>query len=290
MGRLGLILATILIAAYFAISAYAAYKVTHPAHHPLHTTPEPYGMAYENVSFKSIPDNISLNGWYIDSPGTKTLLVLHGAGSTMDNFINMEVGRLLYQHNYDLLMFDFRAHGSSGGDISTIGDWEARDIAGALAYLKTRGINEVGAIGWSMGAAALLNAAPDHPEIKALVADSSFASLMDIVDRQREATHAPAFFDPGIEWLTQLLYGVDLTANQPKRSIAKLTDRPILLIHTSNDPLIPAVQSQQLAQADISNPNLQLWIVLGYGHVAAFSLDEQTYLDRVLQFFDTKLK
>ena len=39
-----------------------------------------------------------------------------------------------------------------------------------MAYLRTRGIRQVGAIGWSMGAATLLNAAPEQPEIKAIVA------------------------------------------------------------------------------------------------------------------------
>jgi fermentation-respiration switch protein FrsA (DUF1100 family) len=208
----------------------------------------------------------------------------------MDNFINMEVGRILYQHGFDLLMFDFRAHGNSGGEISTIGDWETRDIAGALAYLKGRGITEVGAIGWSMGAAALINAAPEHPEIKAVVADSAFANLMDIVSLQRGALGVPDFFDPGIELMAQFMYGVDLAHNQPRRAIAQLKDRPVLLVHTSGDPLISASQSQALAEADGSNPNLQLWIVPGIGHVSAFSMNEQVYMDRIIQFFDANLR
>jgi len=288
--RLFGLLAAILVVVYFAISGYGAYRVTHPVRHPIHTTPEPYGMAYENVSFTSVPDGITLNGWFMDSPGTRTLLVLHGAGSTMDNFINMEVGRVLYQHGFDLLMFDFRAHGNSGGEISSIGDFETRDIAGALAYLKGRGITEVGAIGWSMGAAALINAAPEHPEIKAMVADSSFASLTDIVSLQRGAIGVPALFDPGIELMARLMYGVDLTANQPRQAIARLTDRPVLLVHTSGDPLIPVAQSQELAEADKANSNLQLWIVTGMGHVSAFSMNEQVYMDRVIQFFDANLR
>lgn len=287
--KFGITLATLLLIVYFAISSYAAYRITHPIRRPVHTTPEPYGMAYENVTFQSVPDGITLNGWFIDSPGTRTLLVLHGAGSVMDNFINMEVGRILYQHNFDLLMFDFRAHGNSGGEISTIGDWEARDIAGALAYLKGRGITEVGAIGWSMGAATLLNAAPAHPEIKALVADSSFANLMDIVGLQRAAVGAPDFFDPGIALMSRLIYGVDLTANQPVRSITQLAERPVLLVHGSNDPLIPATQSQRLAQAGATDPNLELWIVPGIGHVSAFSMDEQKYTEKVIHFFDANL-
>ena len=288
--RLGMLLAVLAVVAYLGISGYAAYKITHPAHRPVHTTPEPYGMAYENVAFPSVPDGVPIEGWFMDSPGTRTILVLHGAGSVRDNFLNMEVGRILYQHSYDLLMFDFRAHGGSGGEVSSIGDLETRDIAGALAYLKGRGVTQVGAIGWSMGAATLINVAPSHPEIAAIVADSTFASLMSIVGSERERFGAPAFFDPGIILMTRLMYGIDLAANQPQRAITQLGNRPILLIHAAGDPLIPASNSEEIARAGAANPNLQLWIVPTIGHVASFSTNEEQYMEKVIHFFDSSLQ
>ena len=288
--RLGIVLASVALVTYLGISGYAAYRITHPIRRLVHTTPEPYGMIYENVTFPSVPDGISLKGWFIDSPGTRTLLVLHGQSSVKDNFINMEVGRVLYQHGYDLLMFDFRAHGDSGGEIGTIGDWEARDIAGTLAYLKGRGITQVGAIGWSMGASALINAAPDHPEIAAIVADSAFADLMSIIDVERERVHAPPFFVPGVVLMTRLMYGIDLTSNRPERALAKLGDRPMLLIHSIGDPAIPVAQSEELAKAGAGNPNLQLWLVPTIGHVSSFSTNEQEYTDKVIHFFDSSLR
>ena len=120
--RLGIVLAIVVVVIYFGISSYAAYRITHPVRREVHTTPEPYGMAYENVAFTSVPDGVPIEGWFMDSPGTRTIMVLHGASSVRDNFLNMEVGRVLYQHGYDLLMFDFRAHGGSGGEIGSIGD------------------------------------------------------------------------------------------------------------------------------------------------------------------------
>jgi pimeloyl-ACP methyl ester carboxylesterase len=236
-----------------------------------------------------VPDNVPIEGWFMDSPGARTILVLHGASSVRDNFLNMEVGRVLYQHGYDLLMFDFRAHGGSGGEIGSIGDLETRDIAGALAYLKSRGVQEVGAIGWSMGASALINAAPEHPEIAAIVADSTFASLMTIVGRERERFGAPAVLDSGIALMTRLMYGIDLSANQPRRAITGLGRRPVLLIHALSDPLIPSSQSEELARAGADNPNLQLWIVPTVGHVASFSTDEEVYMEKVIHFFDGAL-
>src|ERR671936_2186954 len=89
----------------------------------------------------------------IDSPGTRTILVMHGSNSTRNNYICMEVSRALVQHGYDVLTFDFRGHGESGGSVGSLGQWEARDVAGALAYLQGRGITEGGAFALSMGAA-----------------------------------------------------------------------------------------------------------------------------------------
>ena len=47
-------------------------------------------MKYESVTFDSIPDGIPLKGWFVESPGTRTILVLHGESSAKDNYINME--------------------------------------------------------------------------------------------------------------------------------------------------------------------------------------------------------
>jgi uncharacterized protein len=278
-------LAGLVIVAYFAVSGYGAYAITHPVRRPPKTTPAAYGMLYESVTFNSVPDNILLKAWFIDSPGTRTILVLHGESSSKDNYINMEVGKALYQQGYDLFMFDFRAHGESGGDIGSIGQFETRDVAGALAYLKTRGVTQVGAIGWSMGAATLLNTAPDHPEISAIVSDSSFSSLMPMIDIERDQMHAPALFDPSIVLMSRLMYGIDITANQPRKAIAQIGDRPVLLIHSSGDPLIPTSQAEELKQAGAGDPNLEMWIAPAVGHVNAFASNRQEYLDRVEAFF-----
>src|SRR4051794_38299059 len=184
---------------YAVVSVAVAYKVWHPLRRPLHTTPAAYGLPYAEVQFPSAGDNIPLKGWFIDSPGAKTVLVMHGSNSTRDNYINMELSKALVQHGYDVLTFDFRGHGESGGDLTSIGEWESRDVAGALAYLKQRGIVEAGALAYSMGASAELLAAPDHPEMRAIVADSSYADLFTIMDRQRaKIPGLSSIFSPGI--------------------------------------------------------------------------------------------
>ena len=287
--RMGAALALALAVLYLGISAYVASLIWNPVRQPLHTTPAQYGLDYEDVEFASAGDGIPLRGWFIDTPGKRTIMVLHGSGSVRDNYINMEVSRALAQHGFDVLLFDFRGHGESGGSTHSLGAWETRDIAGALTYLKGRGVEEVGAIGYSMGAAALLLAAPNQPEIRALVADSSFADLFSILERERVRSNIPSAFNAGVILMSQALYGLNPLENEPKRAVARLGDRPVLLIHGSTDSLIPVSEAYELREAGASNPNLELWVAPSAGHVATFAQDKEAYLQRVIGFFDKHL-
>ena len=191
------------------------------------------------------------------------------------------------ERGYDVFTFDFRGHGASGGEIGALGTLETRDVEGALAYLKGRGIEEVGVVAHSMGAATALLAAPDHPEMRAIVADSSFADLFTILDRERAKVFGLApIFNPGVLMASEMMYGIDPLRNEPRQAIAQLGDRPVLLIHSDVDNLIPTSEVYELQEAGSANPNLELWVAPGSGHVTAFADNREEYVQRVIGFFD----
>jgi dipeptidyl aminopeptidase/acylaminoacyl peptidase len=288
--RIALTVAVALVVAYFSVSIYAGYKLTRPVRRPLKTTPTQYGLTYEDVSFNSTIDNTPLKGWFVNPQGKPTVVVMHGSDSNRANYINMEVSKALVEHGYSVFLFDFRGQGESGGDTGGLGEWETRDVAGALAYLKTRGITQVGALGYSMGAATELLAAPNQPEMRAIVADSSFADLLSMINQERESMSAPDIFNPGVIFAARTLFGLDILADSPKQAVARLGDRPVLLIHATGDGLIPPSQAVELQQAGAADPNLQLWLAPATGHVAAFADNKQEYLNRVMGFFDKYLR
>lgn len=289
--RIVAITMVLLAVIYLGVSAIVAGIAWHPIRRALTTNPGRYGMHYEDVQFASAGDNIPLSGWFVDSPGNDTIVLMHGQGNIRDNYISMEVSKVLFQHNYDLLLFDFRGHGNSGGDVGSIGMLERRDVAGALSYLKSRGVAEVGTLAYSMGASTVLLAAPEHPEMRAIVVDSPFADLYSIMEGQRAKTGMPpSFFNPGIILMSQVLYGINPMQNQPREAMARLGDRPILLIHSTVDDLIPVSNAHELQKAGANNPNLEVWIAPASSHVAVFAEHRQEYLDRLIRFFEKHLR
>jgi len=67
---------------------------------------------------------------------------------------------------FNLLYFDHRSHGESGGEYTTIGCLEVLDFQAAMAYLRQHRVHclrRLGVFGLSMGAAVALNFALRHP-------------------------------------------------------------------------------------------------------------------------------
>src|SRR5207248_1416848 len=96
--------------------------------------------------------------------------------------------------SFDVLAFDFRAHGESQGDHTTVGYDEARDVDAAVSFAAQRDPQNVALLGLSMGGAAGLNAAPDLPAVRAVVTDSAFATLDDIAANSiTHFTHLPKY-------------------------------------------------------------------------------------------------
>ena len=220
-------------------------------------TPKDLGLDYEDVSFTT-KDNVRLRGWFIRhkrAQHQKTIIGLHGYPADKGNILPVIA---FLSERYNLLLFDFRYLGASGGRYSTIGAEEVGDVRSAIAFLKSRGIKEIGAWGFSMGAAVALMAAPNLPEIKAVVSDSSYAQL-DLM--APVLFHFPVLRYP-LAWLTglwaRLLLGVNLKQVSPKDSATNL-NVPVLIIHSKGDQLITFEHALLLQEALKNNPKAEFW-------------------------------
>ena len=82
-----------------------------------------------------------------------------------------------------MLLSDFRGHGQSEGDHIAYGWQEKYDVLGAVDFLKGKGFQpaEIGAMGWSLGAASLIMAMGQSPDIRAGISDSAYGDFSRVV-------------------------------------------------------------------------------------------------------------
>jgi fermentation-respiration switch protein FrsA (DUF1100 family) len=93
---------------------------------------------------------------------------------------------------------------------------------------------------------------------------------------------------PGLRLALRLVRGVDLSQVDPANSIRGLQGRSIMLIHGADDRAVPLSQERLLQQAG-GNSIKDVWIVSGAGHVQAYLLHPDEYVQRVTAFFDAAL-
>jgi len=87
--------------------------------------------------------------------GQGAIVLMHGVWSNRRTMVQR--ARVLHEHGFAVLLFDFQAEGESPGKHITFGHLEGLDAAAAVAFARQRLPGErVGAIGVSLGGAAAL--------------------------------------------------------------------------------------------------------------------------------------
>ena len=260
------------------ISLWGFYSSIRPPRIISSITPRDLKMDYQDVSFKTA-DGLTLRGWYIPSAKSTetTLILLHGYPADKGNILPVQA---FLHEDFNLLLFDFRYLGKSEGSYSTAGAKEVEDLLAAIQFLKTRGIKEVGVWGFSMGGAVALMAIGKAPEIRAVISESSYASLADMTFElfRIPVLNYPIAYLVGV-W-AKLFLGIDVREASPADRIRNTT-LPILLIHSSADAVIPFSHARLLQQALAKNPNAEFWFNEQFAH-GQFASDYRT---RIKEFF-----
>jgi len=272
------------------LSRRQAHALVHPRRSPVTSSPAVHGLSYEEVSFPSA-DGVSLKGWLIPPQNGAVVILAHGSGANRQAMLPHAL--ILHRHGYGALLFDFRAHGESGGRVFTYGYEESKDIVGAAAYLRSRGDVDgarIGAWGVSLGATAVVLAAARTQHIKAVAAEAGFASLEELMRESFSAsTGFPFFpFGPITAFFAQREAGVTISQVRPVDQINRIAPRPVLIVHGTEDEVVPVNHALQLYQA-AGDPK-ELWLVEGAGHADILSLHPQEYEARIIAFFDRALK
>ena len=290
----GLALAILLVLAYAGVSYFIASGVTRAERVDFEDHPADYRLDYEDVEFVSRKGDVILKGWYLPSHSCEASVVLvHGITANRTSREATRIAARLVEECFNVVLFDLRAHGASGGDRITGGIDEAEDVLGAYDYLRSRGAHphRIGVLGRSMGAGAAVLAAAAEPDIQALVLDSAYAKVNDLISFEiARKTPVPEWaasvFIPGASLFANMLYGIDLSKLAPEQAI-KSVDMPILVIHGDADTRIPTEHGLRVHEA--AHAQSEMWLVPDTDHAEAFYIFPDEYIQRVASYFRTQL-
>ena len=295
--RWGLPIVLLLVGFYGYVSYSMASGVTKVDRSPLEGHPTEYGLPYENVAFSPRGDewdDIVLTGWIIEEERNElTVILVHGLNRNRTGDNALELARRLFDRGFNVLLFDIRGHGESSGDRLSAGYFEKWDVLGAYDLMVQRGASpgKVGLLGWSLGGATALLAAAEEPTVKAVVADSSFADVHDLIAQETaRATVFPQWvvpvFVPGMKIVSSVLYGIDVGAIVPEKAAGTL-GYPILVIHGEADERVPAEQSVRIHAA--APAGSELWLSPGSEHADAVIDAPDEYVERVDAYYHSRL-
>lgn len=271
---------------YLGISLWQTVGIMEVPRRPVEGSPASMGLEYEDISFPSRVNGITLKGWFIPG-GPFAVMIINGyhCHRVEPSLGTLELSKDLVERGYSILLFDPRGCGESEGEGVLLTDFE-RDIGGAVDYLKSRGYQDIGILGFSLGAAeALIFAAEDGAA--AIVSDSCFANAVEgFIKAAATEKGLPEllvkFFTPGILLMARIFYGFEVV--DPVDRVADVSC-PILFIHGEIDDRVPVEHAHRLYQAS-NNPDDALWIVPNVSHCQAYLTDPTGYVDRVTDFFE----
>ena len=232
--------------------------------------------------FLTTAEGFRLFGWFIaaDRAPKGTIIYLHGVGD--NKMSGLTLAKVFHDHDFNVVMYDSRAHGESEGKYCTFGYYEKYDVVKAVEWVIERGraqgpaTGRIGVFGTSMGAAIAIQAAGIEPRIEAVVSEGCFTNLRTItVDYQKRLLRLPWHFLRNI--------AIKRAENRAKfrhHDVSPLkavpdVRAPILFIHGTADTYIKYQYSQKLYAA--ANQPKELFLVDFANHTDVHSVGKSEY-------------
>jgi uncharacterized protein len=259
----------------------------------------PYAMPdYEEVRFQG-RDGVNLVAWWVPAadPAAPAVVLVHGMGSCRKDPVILLPAGMLHRNGFSVLLVDVREMGDSeviDGRYAG-GTQEYLDVLGAWDWLREQGIpaERIGLLGESNGAATVIIAAGEEPDVAATWEDSGYADTTTAIDEEvRRAGFPDALTIGGKLWAR--VFGIDLDSHRPIDEVALIGDRPLAIVHgVSDDRVMPhhaldfARAREAAAGASPTDP--YPWFVPDAEHVqSAFALPDE-YEQRLVAFFGEAL-
>lgn len=216
-------------------------------------------------------DGVTLDAWYAPAasgtPAKLPVVFCHGYLEVKE--MHFALADRLNRRGHDVLLYDHRGHGHSGGPGATFGVKERLDLRHVIDQAAEQGMvgDQLATMGFSLGAATVLQHAPDDPRVSGVVALAPFTDFRTAIGSFRQML-APWMNN---EWLMRGLdaatreAGFEIDACSTVEAIRRI-DVPIMIVEAGKDrSLPPDAHVRPLTEARSDRP-VELFSVEDAGH------------------------
>ena len=256
----------------------------HLFYHPdnrIYSDPQEWAVKFSQYQVTT-PDNEQLEVWQLDpltAPPKATIVHFHGNAQNRTSHIFFS--SWLAQHQYRLIIFDYRGYGGSTGQANREG--LVLDGVSILNHIKSLDQHPIFIFGQSLGGAVAYSSVGkllNHSRIKALILESTFGSYRRIARRK-----LASFW---LTWPFQYPLSFLITDNESPEDYLAHIQIPILMIHGDQDPVIPIEEGKEFFNK-LPNSNKNWWEITGGQHTPTFGSEKSPYRRKLLNYLESHL-
>jgi uncharacterized protein len=195
-------------------------------------------------------DGVELRGVYLHANASagrpRTLLIYCHGFLSGKNYAAVKHWVELLADELDIITFDFRGHGESGG-ATTLGDREGLDLAAIVRYARQFSYDRLVVMGSSMGGAVVIRYAAETAEVDGVITMGAFA-------HERFSVYAMSGMGllqlPFSKQVLRRAYATRVEKTRfsfaPRDYVGRISPRPLLLLHGEFDRLVPTSHAREL--------------------------------------------
>jgi hypothetical protein len=267
-----------------ATSGYLLYRIVSPARSQSEINLKSF-PGHPDVLSYTVPGEEPRDGWFF--PGLKsapTVMLCPAYQSSRGELLTL--ASALQDHRYNVLVFDFSAHGANGGR-STLGYHEVAELRAAMNAVANRGDvdpDRFGVWGVNLGAYVALAEGTMDRRVRAIAVESPYDRPEDMVGLlvNRSGLGSLPLVAPAAKWGFGWLNYKYRHTPPVHANIAKLDGVPQLYLESPDDPGL-AASTVKLFRASPAPHDL---VVITQGNYASMvDQEKRTYEGRIVTFF-----
>lgn len=244
-------------------------------------SPEDYGVDAHRIDLKT-DDGLLLAAWQTQAENPKgSVIILSGIENpSVTAFFGY--AKFLADNSWNSLLIEMRARSESEGEEIGLGMTEWLDVKAGVDYLSKSEQESlpIVAMGSSMGGSTVIISAGEITEIDGVISISAFSTWSNIFAEYMSMSGVPKFIGvlekPFVNMYLGLHYGFDALKYSPVNGISKLGNRPILMMHSTEDSQVPYSEYEiLLSEAEKNNINVSSFVREGDEHFVCY----ERYID-----------